>query len=74
MGSGTLLSSLADTYLAMEEALILSGVIGSRFNLIAATHAAARHEAFARVPTGWSIPASSDALHLTAAGSTASNR
>jgi hypothetical protein len=60
LGAGTLIGAMTGTYLALEETLILTGLLISPFNLIVASRRGSRLQAVRKLPMGWTIPASAD--------------
>jgi hypothetical protein len=65
LGVGSLVGAMTGTYLAMEETLILTGLLISSYNLIAASRRGSRQQAVRNLPMGWTIPASADLTGLT---------
>ena len=60
LGAGTLLGALSGTYLALEESLILTGLLISPFNLVVANRRGSRVQAVRKLAMGWTVPASTD--------------
>jgi hypothetical protein len=55
------------TYLALEETLILTGLLVSPFNLLVASRRGSELQVTRKVPTGWAIAPSTDLSALISA-------
>jgi hypothetical protein len=64
LGTGTTIGAMTGTYLALEETLILTGLLVSPFNLLVASRRGSRLQAVRKLPMGWTIPASADLAAL----------
>jgi hypothetical protein len=67
LGAGTLMGAVTGTYLALEETLILTGLLVSPFNLLVASRRGSELQVTRKVPTGWAIAPSTDLSALISA-------